>query len=217
MTRPGARPAWVASLTERAARASWSDLARFAPPDDGSGRPSAVLVVLSETTAGPAVVLLERAATMRSHAGQVAFPGGAVDPGDADLVATALREAEEEIGLDPASVDVLATLPALFLPPSNFVVTPVLGYWAVPHELRPMQPAEVSAVAVVEVADLVDPAHRFTVHHSSGFRGPGFTAGGLFVWGFTAGVLDSVLRMGGWERPWDATVLRALPERLGAG
>ena len=79
-----------------------------------------------------------------------------------------------------------------------------------------MQPAEVSAVAVVDVAELVEPSHRFTVRHPSGYRGPGFAAGGLFVWGFTAGVLDAVLRMGGWEQPWDAAVLRPLPERLTA-
>ena len=217
MTGPGdTRPGWVAGLSDRATRATWSDLSRLAPPEDGSGRPSAVLVLLTETTTGPAVVLLERAATMRRHAGQVAFPGGAVDPADLDLVTTALREADEEIGLDASSVDVLAVLPALFLPPSNFVVTPVLGYWARPHELRAMQPAEVSAVEVVSVADLVEPAHRFTVHHPSGYRGPGFEAAGLFVWGFTAGVLDAVLRMGGWEQPWEPAVLRPLPERLTA-
>ncbi len=204
-------PAWLAPLVDRAGRAGWADLSRFAPPPDGSGRASAVLVLLTETDGGPAIVLLERAATMRRHAGQVAFPGGAVDPGDADLAATALREAEEEIGLDPATVDVLTTLPALYLPPSDFVVTPVLAFWRVPHPLVRMQPGEVSAVAVVSVAELVDPSHRFTVRHPSGYTGPGFDAGGLFVWGFTAGVLDAVLRMGGWERDWDVSVTRALP------
>ena len=218
---PSCRPAWVAPLTARARRATWSELSRFAPPEDGTGRASAVLVLLSEVGtdpagpvgpgAGPAVVLLERAPTMRSHAGQVAFPGGAVDPGDVDLAATALREADEEIGLDPSTVDVLATLPALFLPPSNFVVTPVLAFWQEPHSLVRTQPAEVSAVAVVPVAELVDPANRFTVHHPSGYRGPGFAAAGLFVWGFTAGVLDAVLRMGGWTRPWDASATRPAP------
>jgi 8-oxo-dGTP pyrophosphatase MutT (NUDIX family) len=218
------RPAWVAPLTERAERATWSELSRFAPPDDGSGRASAVLVLLAQAgpaeaargepePGGPVVVLLERAATMRRHAGQVAFPGGAVDGTDVDLAATALREAEEEIGLDAGSVDVLATLPALFLPPSNFVVTPVLAYWRAPHPLGPVDPAEVAAVAVVSVAQLVEPANRFTVYHPSGYLGPGFAAGGLFVWGFTAGVLDAVLRMGGWERPWDRSVRRALPAR----
>jgi 8-oxo-dGTP pyrophosphatase MutT (NUDIX family) len=204
-------PAWLAPLVDRAGRATWADLSRFGPPEDGSGRASAVLVLLAETGRGPAVVLLERAATMRRHAGQVAFPGGAVDPDDADLAATALREAEEEIGLDAATVDVLNTLPALYLPPSDFVVTPVLAYWRSPHPLVRMQPGEVSAVAVVTVAELVDPAHRFTVRHPSGYSGPGFEAGGLFVWGFTAGVLDAVLRMGGWERAWDVAVTRALP------
>ena len=66
------------------------------------------------------------------------------------------------------------------------------------------------------MADLVEPAHRFTVHHPSGYLGPGFAAAGLFVWGFTAGVLDAVLRMGGWEQPWDPSVLPPLPEPLTA-
>jgi 8-oxo-dGTP pyrophosphatase MutT (NUDIX family) len=206
-----ADPPWLAPLLDRARQATWADLSRFAPPADGSGRASAVLVLLTESEGGPAVVLLERAATMRRHAGQVAFPGGAVDPEDVDLAATALREAEEEVGLDPATVVALTTLPALYLPPSDFVVTPVVGYWRAPHPLVRMQPGEVSAAAVVSVADLVDPANRFTVRHPSGYSGPGFAAGGLFVWGFTAGVLDAVLRMGGWEREWDVSVTRALP------
>ena len=240
MTLP-AGPEWLTPLVERARRATWGDLARFAPPQDGSGRASAVLVLLTEAPStepgptqpdlteadlteagptetdpsrpapGPAVVLLERAATMRRHAGQVAFPGGAVDPGDADTAATALREAEEEIGLDPATVEILVTLPALYLPPSDFVVTPVLGYWRTPHPLVRMQPGEVSAVGVVPVAELVDPANRFTVRPPSGYLGAGVRGGGLFVWGFTAGVLDAVLRMGGWQRDWDVSVTRPLP------
>jgi 8-oxo-dGTP pyrophosphatase MutT (NUDIX family) len=209
--QPGTDPPWLAPLVDRAARATWADLSRFAPPSDGSGRPSAVLVLLCDTERGPAVVLLERAATMRRHAGQVAFPGGAVDADDTDLAATALREAEEEVGLDPATVDVLMTLPALYLPPSDFVVTPVLGYWRDPHPLVRMQPGEVSAVAVAPLAELTDPANRFTVRHPSGYSGPGFQASALFVWGFTAGVLDAVLRMGGWERDWDVSVTRTLP------
>ena len=94
---------------------------------------------------------------------------------------------------------------------SGFVVTPVLAWWRTPHEVGPVDAAEVARVALVPVAELVDPAHRFTVRHPSGWLGPGFEAGGLFVWGFTAGLLDRLLEFGGWTRPWDRTVSRPLP------
>ena len=74
---------------------------------------------------------------MRNHAGQPAFPGGAVDPEDADTIACALREAEEEVGLDPGTVEVVATLPTLWIPVSNFLVTPILAWWRNPHPVGP--------------------------------------------------------------------------------
>lgn len=206
------RPGWLEPLAAAARVTTSQELARFPIPTDGTGRPSAVLILLSDSAGGPGLVLLERAARMRRHAGQVAFPGGAVDPDDADVTATALREATEEVGLDPASVDVLATLPVLFLAPSGYLVTPVLAYWRAPHTVSAVDAAEVARVAVVPIAELADPAHRFVVTHPSGYHGPGFAAAGLFVWGFTAGLVDAVLRMGGWERDWDRSVRRRLPE-----
>lgn len=187
------------------------EMSRFLPPEDGSGRPSAVLMALSE---GPAVLLIERAADMRKHAGQVAFPGGAIDPEDADEAAAALREANEEAGLDPASVQVVATLPAIFIPVTGFVVTPVLAWWRDPHPVSPVDPIEVARAVVVPIAELVDPANRFRVQHPSGWIGPGFEVAGLFVWGFTAGLLDRLLELGGWSRPWDTARSKPLPERL---
>jgi 8-oxo-dGTP pyrophosphatase MutT (NUDIX family) len=182
--------------------------------EDGVGRASAVLIALAATERGPAVLLIERAATLRRHAGQVAFPGGAVDPTDEHHLAAALREAEEEVGLDPASVRPVAELPALYIPRSGFVVTPILAWWERPHPVFAVDPAEVARVAVVPVADLVDPANRFVVRHPSGFTGPGFEVDGLFVWGFTAVLLDRLLDLGGWTRPWDRSAARALPAHL---
>jgi 8-oxo-dGTP pyrophosphatase MutT (NUDIX family) len=169
------------------------------------------LIALCALDDAPAVLLIERAADLRKHAGQVAFPGGAVDPDDADEVAAALREAREEVGLDPASVTVFAKLPAVFIPVTGFVVTPVLAWWHEPHPVDAIDPLEVASCAVVPIAALVDPANRFRVRHPSGWYGPGFEVDGLFVWGFTAGLLDSVLTLAGWNRPWDTGRERDLP------
>lgn len=207
-------PAWLQPLDEAARSVRAQDVARLVPPDDGTGRESAVLIALTDTPDGPGVLLIERSASMRNHAGQVAFPGGAADPDDPHRVATALREAEEEVGLDPASVHVFAELPAMFLPPSGFVVTPVLAWWSDPHPVAPVDPAEVARVEIVPIAALAEPANRFRVRHPSGFTGPGFAVGDLFVWGFTAGLLDAVLTLGDWSRPWDADRMRELPTRV---
>ena len=206
-------PGWLRPLVNALSTVEAADLSRFVPPADGSGRHSAVLILFAGHSADDGeLLLLLRSATMRSHAGQVAFPGGATDPEDSSSTATALREPAEEVGLDPDSVDVLAELPAVFLPPSGFVVTPVIAYWREPHPVRVVDVREVAGVARVPISDLVDPANRFMVAHPSGFTGPGFEASGLFVWGFTAGLVDRLLRLGGWERRWDHQHVRSLPD-----
>jgi 8-oxo-dGTP pyrophosphatase MutT (NUDIX family) len=205
-------PGWLRPLAGKTSAIDGGDLSRFLPPDDGSGRESAVLMAFADTAAGPSVLLIERAPDMRKHPGQVAFPGGAVDPTDESHSGAALREANEEVGLDPSTVRVIGELPPIYIPVSGFVVTPVLAWWREPHEVRPVDPAEVARVALVPIDELVDPANRFSVTHPSGWRGPGFAVGGLFVWGFTAGLLDRLLEFGGWTRAWDDTAERELPE-----
>jgi 8-oxo-dGTP pyrophosphatase MutT (NUDIX family) len=176
-------------------------------------RRSAVLILFGEGAHGPDLLLIERSAHLRSHAGQPAFPGGGIDPGDDGPVGAALREAEEETGLDPAGVDVLRVLPDLWVPPSANVVTPVIGWWREPSEVAP-DPQEVAAVARVPVAQLVDPANRLQIQHPSGFLGPAFEVADMLVWGFTAGVLDRLLALAGWERPWDRERVEELPEEM---
>jgi 8-oxo-dGTP pyrophosphatase MutT (NUDIX family) len=207
-------PGWFAPLLDVVEHAQAHQLSVFAPPVDRSPRRSAVLILFGEGPHGPDVLLTERAADLRSHAGQVAFPGGALDPGDAGPVAAALREGQEETGVDPSGIQVAGALPDLYLLVSDFVVTPVIAWWRAPSPVGPANPAEVAAVTRVPIAELVDPANRFRVIHPSGYVGPGFAASGLFVWGFTAGLLDRLLALTGWERPWDATRSRPLPHTL---
>jgi 8-oxo-dGTP pyrophosphatase MutT (NUDIX family) len=217
LSRPDGLPAWFEPLLTRAGDCRTEDFTTLRQPA-GAGRPSAVLVLLGEsepaatTPGGPDLLVLQRAATMRNHAGQPAFPGGGTDPEDADAAATALREAHEEVGLDPAGAEVLALLPELYIPVSSFVVTPVLAWWKRPHPVSPRQPAEVAHVARLPISELVDPENRIRVRHPSGWVGPAFQVRGLLVWGFTAGVISTLLDMGGWARPWEPGRLVELPE-----
>ena len=179
------------------------------PPGNG-GKPSAVLVLFGD---GPDLLFIQRSDALRLHPGQPAFPGGSIDPGDAGPVAAALREAAEETGLDPAGVDVLGTLPELFIPRTGFRVVPVLAWWREPCAVAPVDTAEVAAVERVRVADLADPATRLMVRMPSGHTSPAFRVSGLLIWGFTAALVDRLLTLGGWARPWDTSVTADLPLR----
>jgi 8-oxo-dGTP pyrophosphatase MutT (NUDIX family) len=205
-------PEWWEPLLTRLELAEPTDFTRL-PTPDRAARDSAVLVLLGEEgpDTGPDVLMLQRADTLRNHAGQVAFPGGVREPGDVDAAATALREAAEEVGLDPTTVEVVAHLPTLWIPVSDFLVTPILGWWRDPHPVRPMDAAEVARVERLPVSQLVDPANRLRIRHPSGWIGPAFRIREMLVWGFTAGVLSSLLEMGGWSVPWPTDRVEGLP------
>ncbi|HEY2576475.1 MAG TPA: CoA pyrophosphatase [Streptosporangiaceae bacterium] len=206
-------------------------------PPAGGGRPSAVLVLFGHGAPGPDaatgpgeaarrpapgpaqdpdLLLIQRSPGLRRHGGQPAFPGGAIEPTDASPVEAALREAAEEVGLDPSGVDVIGTAPELFISRSGFRVIPVLGWWRRPVAVRAADPAEVAAVARVHISELTDRANRLTIRHPSGFIGPAFKVRGMLVWGFTAGLINMLLTLGGWEKPWDTSRIEDLPpEALG--
>ena len=160
------------------------------------------------------LLLVGRSTTLTHHPGQVAFPGGRIDEGDDGPVGAALREAEEETGLDPAGVAVLGTLAALPVPVSRHVVTPVLAWWSQPSPVAVVDHRESAAVFRVPVADLVDPESRGTLTLSTGgrtHRTPAFEVAGHVVWGFTGAVLDHLLDELGWSEPWDRARPVALP------
>jgi 8-oxo-dGTP pyrophosphatase MutT (NUDIX family) len=203
-------PDWLRPLADEVPRVKGEHFTRFLPPASG-GRDSAVLILFAEGPEGPDLLLIERAATMRSHAGQPAFPGGAQDPEDDGPVAAALREAEEEVGLDPATVEVVATLPTLWIPVSNFLVTPVVAWWRSPHPVGPADPREVARVERLPIRDLIDPANRLRVRHPSGWIGPAFRIHDMLVWGFTAGVVSTLLELGGWAIDWPTDRVEELP------
>ena len=214
-------PEWLVPIRDGALTIRAEDISRFVPPEGSQARKGAVLMLFGEGPQGPDLLLTERAHDMRSHPGQVSFPGGSIDASDHDPAAAALREAEEETGLDPAGVEVFAVLPELWLPPSNFAVTPVLGWWHEPTRVEVVDPNEVHRVLRVPLEELLDPRHRVTVTHPLGYRSPGFLIGDskdLVLWGFTAGLVNKLFDHVGLTREWDDTVEHPLPDyMLGLG
>jgi 8-oxo-dGTP pyrophosphatase MutT (NUDIX family) len=238
---PDVCPGWLRPLVDNVAQVP-SVLRRRLPADLAAietaakaastlrrgGREAAVLVLFSgpeelPDDAGGAVpddadlLLTVRAATLRHHAGQAAFPGGTSDAGDDGPVATALREAREETGIDTDRLHPLAILERIFIPPSGFHVVPVLAYSPDPGPVAVVNHAETAVVARVPVRALTDPAHRLMIFRRGLGRrlaGPAFLLDEMLVWGFTGQVISAMLDVAGWTVPWNTTDVRELDEAM---
>jgi 8-oxo-dGTP pyrophosphatase MutT (NUDIX family) len=219
VTAHGELISWLTSMAETDSSLLPPDGWQFATLDPARSRRAAVLILFGAREATPAdrgrnalhhdeldLLFVMRASTLAHHPGQVAFPGGAIDEGDEDEAAAALREAREETGLLTGGVEILGLLPEVGLPVSNFMVTPVLGWWAEQSPVHAVDTAECEVVFRCPVSTLLDATQRRTaVLRRDGFvsRTPAFLTPDATIWGFTAMLLDAMFDGLGWTRPWD--------------
>lgn len=230
----GAAPAWLKPLVDNVADVPRA-YRRRVPPDvlaamtaasagaslTGTKRDAAVLVLLSGPRESPSgglpedadLLLTVRASTLRNHAGQAAFPGGASDPGDDGPVHTALREAREETGVDTNRLQPLVTLDRMFIPPSGFCVVPVIAYSPDPGPVGVVNAGETAIVARVPIRAFINPENRLTVYREDRarrFAGPAFLLNQMLVWGFTGQVISAILDVAGWSVDWNTDDVRSL-------
>jgi 8-oxo-dGTP pyrophosphatase MutT (NUDIX family) len=235
---PDAAPPWLKPLVDNAHHVKRA-YRRRVPPDvlamvmaanakaamSGDGRDAAVLVLFSgpldATSDGlpdeADLLVTVRASTLRHHAGQAAFPGGAADPGDHGPVHTALREANEETGIDTSRLHPLATLERMFIPPSGFHVVPVLAYSPEPGPVAVVDESETAIVARVPVRAFINPQNRIMVYRKANtrrFAGPAFLLNEMLVWGFTGQVISAMLDVAGWTQPWNTDDIRELDDAM---
>jgi 8-oxo-dGTP pyrophosphatase MutT (NUDIX family) len=235
---PDAAPPWLKPLTDNC-RDVKSAYRRRVPPEvlamvmaanvkaavSGDGRDAAVLVLFSgpsESASGGLpddadLLVTVRASTLRHHAGQAAFPGGAADPGDGGPVHTALREANEETGIDISRLQPLCTLERMFIPPSGFHVVPVLAYSPDPGPVAVVDQSETAIVARVPVRAFVNPQNRIMVYRKENTRrtaGPAFLLNEMLVWGFTGQVISAMLDVAGWAQPWNTDDIREVEDAM---
>ncbi|HEX3286532.1 MAG TPA: CoA pyrophosphatase [Mycobacterium sp.] len=235
---PDAAPAWLKPLVDNA-HAVKRAYRRRVPAEllaivtaanakaavTGGGREAAVLVLFSGPLDSPTgglpdeadLLVTVRAGSLRHHAGQAAFPGGAADPGDEGPIHTALREANEETGIDAGRLQPLATLEKLFIPPSGFHVVPVLAYSPDPGPVAVVDESETAIVARVPVRAFINPENRLMVYRRENTRrlaGPAFLLNEMLVWGFTGQVISAMLDVAGWAQPWNTEDVRELDEAM---
>ncbi len=161
-------------------------------------RRAAVLLAIFEHEERTQIALIRRASTLRSHSGEIAFPGGGVDSTDGSPVMTALRESQEEIGLDPARVEVLGLLSPVFTIVSNYLITPVVAFLPQGLGVLQLQASEVTELIIAPLEHLADPAIASTEEWTRG----GLTRtvyfydyGSYRIWGATGRMLHALLEM----------------------
>jgi len=235
---PEASPPWLRPLVDNLHRVpaafrsrlpadalAWMAAAGARARVSGASRDAAVLMLFSGPHTGTAgappadvdLLVTVRADSLRHHAGQAAFPGGATDAEDSGPVATALREAREETGVDPQRLRPLATVERLYIAPSGFHVVPVLAYSPDPGPVSVVDTAETAIVSRVPLSAFLNPQNRLMVYRDARTRrwaGPAFLLNEMLVWGFTGQVISAMLDVAGWARPWDTTDVRALDEAM---
>jgi 8-oxo-dGTP pyrophosphatase MutT (NUDIX family) len=233
---PDVCPSWLRPLVDNIGQIPEAYRRRL-PPDvlamvtaartgASAERDAAVLVLFSGPESGPAdggvpddadLLLTVRASSLRHHAGQAAFPGGASDAGDRGPVATALREAHEETGIDVTRLHPLATMERAFIAPSQFHVVPVLAYSPDPGPVAVVNEAETAVVSRVPVRAFINPDNRLMVYRGdlgNRWAGPAFLLNQMLVWGFTGQVISAVLDVAGWAKPWDTNDVRELDDAM---
>jgi 8-oxo-dGTP pyrophosphatase MutT (NUDIX family) len=233
---PDACPSWLRPLVDNVGEIPDAYRRRL-PPDvlamvtkaastDRGDREAAVLVLFSGPESSPAdggvpddadLLLTVRASSLRHHAGQAAFPGGASDPGDRGPVGTALREAREETGIDITRLHPLVTMERAFIAPSQFHVVPVLAYSPDPGPVGVVNEAETALVSRVPVRAFINPDNRLMVYRGdlgNRWAGPAFLLNQMLVWGFTGQVIAAVLDVAGWAKPWDTNDVRELDDAM---
>ena len=163
-----------------------------------SARNASVLVGLFDQNNETHVAFIRRASTLRAHSGEIAFPGGAADVSDVSPIVTALREAQEEIGLDPSRVEVLGIMPPVFTVVSNFLITPVVAYLPEGPGKLQLQMSEVAEIILLPLHGLANPAiyhteqwMRDNVPHTVYF----FDYASYRIWGATARMLNMLLEL----------------------
>lgn len=172
-----------------------------APEPEVDCRQAAVLMPIILIPKGARLVYTLRTDSLRDHAGQVSFPGGSLEKGDDSLLATALREAEEEVDLEPGLVEVIGELEEMYVPPSRFLVRPFVGLLTREAEMV-LAPEEVEAIFSVSLEELMSPeAFKKEVWERDGhpYEVPIFAVEGHEIWGATAAMTAGLLARLGWE------------------
>ncbi len=159
-------------------------------------RPASVLLLCDPTTPGVPLLFVLRSTELRHHPGQIAFPGGSFEPGDADVVATALREANEEVGVEPGDVEVIGVLSPFNTAVSQRWLTPVVGIERAPSRLR-IDDIEVVECFRIDIADLLVAPHEVRELERDGLRRQVhfYEAEGRVIWGVTGAILHELLTL----------------------